>query len=107
MDSVDNIEKCVICLKEFTTEMPKIQVREKGIQSLIKFNKIRKNEILKELLSVKSEESPVLVHKECRRDFTDIKRSLKTNTSTEENLTITITFKYRVMQLENSMLLLW
>ena len=79
MDEEDNTEKCIICSRQFTTEKPKIQVGEKGIQSLLRFSKLRKNETIEKLLMTKSDASPILIHKDCRRDFTDIKRSLKTN----------------------------
>ena len=69
MEEEDNIEKCVICENEFTIEMPKVQVREKGIQSLLKFSGVRKNEVLEQFLTTRNKESPVLVHRDCRRNF--------------------------------------
>ena len=83
MEEEDNIEKCVICENAFTIEMPKAEVGEKGIQSLLKFSRIRKNEVLEKFLTTRNKESPVVVHRDCRRNFTDIKRSLKTKVSAD------------------------
>ena len=59
---------------------PKICVGEKGIQSLLNFCKLRQNESIEERLERDVEAAAqILVHKSCRRDFTDKKRSFRTN----------------------------
>ena len=68
-------ENCVICLKEFSAENPPTKVGERGLSTLIDFSERRNRTTLKQYLN-KLQKEEVLVHKNCRRDFTDIKRSL-------------------------------
>ena len=98
MDEEHNIDRCIICFEDFTEVKPKIQVGEKGIRSLLNFSKIRKNELLEQLLKTQIEKKvPVLAHKNCHRDFTDIKRSLKTpETNAQDDQTPTSTKHLRL-----------
>ena len=92
MDDEEVIEKCIICLEGFTEENPKIKVEEKGIQTLLNFSKIRKIETVEQSLKANIEKiAAVLVHKNCRRDFTDIKRSLRITETTQDDRTPTST----------------
>ncbi|KAG1655293.1 hypothetical protein GQR58_024613 [Nymphon striatum] len=76
MTEENSNERCIICLKDFITDKIKVQVGEKGIQSLIKFSRIRKHENLEHQLKACTENNTIVsVHKNCRRDFTDIKRT--------------------------------
>ena len=80
MEEESKSEKCIICLEGFTVQNPKICVGEKGIQSLLNFCKLRQNESIEERLGRDVEAAAqILVHKSCRRDFTDKKRSFTTN----------------------------
>ena len=80
MEEESKSEKCIICLEGFTVQNPKICVGEKGIQSLLNFCKLRQNESIEERLERDVEAAAqILVHKSCRRDFTDKKRSFTTN----------------------------
>ena len=92
MDDEEVIEKCIICLEGFTEENPKIKVGEKGIQTLLNFSKIRKIETVEQSLKANIEKiAAVLVHKNCRRDFTYIKRSLRITETTQDDRTPTST----------------
>ena len=66
-------ENSVICLKGFKAEILSTKVGEKGLLTSLEFSK-RCNYMQ---LEQKLEKKEVLVHKKCRRDFTDIKRSLQ------------------------------
>jgi len=78
-------EHCVICHCGFDPlDYPSIEVGKKGIESLIKFSKRRNYKKLRSYLSktIKNNEEmdiqqKIFVHKNCRRDFTDIKRSFQ------------------------------
>ena len=70
--------ECIICEDGFTNKNLKICVGLKGIHSLLHSCEIRKDKIIKERLKIVIQNNtPTLVHKICRRDFTDKKRSLK------------------------------
>ncbi|KAG1650221.1 hypothetical protein GQR58_028237 [Nymphon striatum] len=76
MTEENSNKRCIICLKDFITDKIKVQVGEKGIQSLIKFSRIRKHVNLKHQLKACTENNTIVsVHKNCHRDFTDIKRT--------------------------------
>ena len=79
-------EKCVICLQIFSAEFPPIQVGKKGLDTLINYSERRNFMNLKNYLIKKCscEEVKVLVHKNCRRDFTDIKRALQITEQTPQ-----------------------
>jgi len=68
-------DKCVICFQEFDDDNPHLQLSEKGISTLISHSKLRNHRMLKKHLKrCVRNNLKVLVHKICRRDFTDIKR---------------------------------
>ena len=70
--------ECIICDDGFTNKNPKICVGEKGMHSLLHSCEIRKDKIIEERLKFAIQNNtPILVHKMCRRNFTDEKRSLK------------------------------
>ena len=87
MEEDRNSERCIICLVEFTIENPKICVGDKGIQSLLNFCEFRQNENLKGRLErdVQSAKQ-ILVHKSCRRDFTDKRRRTEETTTQDVDL---------------------
>ena len=65
-----NPDLCVICQK--TLDEPLIQVRLKGLETLIEYSeKKNSKELHKRLMEQLDEEKPnVRVHKDCRRDLT-------------------------------------
>ena len=69
-------EKSVIYLKGFIAEILSTKVGEKGLLTSLEFSKQCNYMQLEQYLK-KLEKKEVLVHKKCRRDFTDIKRSLQ------------------------------
>ena len=77
---------CVICKLSFEDEKP-ITVLKKGILTLIKYSELRGRlelgSFLTECISVAPIRT-VLVHKKCRRDFTDQKRRAETNVEETE-----------------------
>lgn len=68
---------CVICKKEFNGTNVPVTVTDKGIRTLIRYSAEQGFLELKAYLTTCMNETPpvqVLVHKGCRRDFTDPKR---------------------------------
>ena len=64
--------QCIICEDGFTNENPKICAGEKGMHSLLHSCEIRKDKIIEERLKFAIQNNtPILVHKMCRRNFTD------------------------------------
>ena len=77
--------ECIICDDGFTNKNPKICVGEKGMHSLLHSCEIRKDKIIEERLKFAIQNNtPILVHKMCRRNFTDEKRSLKASETSHE-----------------------
>ena len=71
-----DVTKCVLSLDDFDKEKPQIQLREKVFSSIIDFCKIRNHGKLESQLKRCVElKTQVLVHKNYRGDFTDIKRT--------------------------------
>ena len=72
-------ERCVICHNGFAFEdNSKVCVGEKGISSLLNYCEIRENTIIAARIKNRVESNwSIYVHKNCRRDFTDKKRSFK------------------------------
>ena len=72
--------ECIICEDGFTNENPKTCIGEKVMHSLLHYCEILKDKIIEERLKFDIQNNtPILVHKICRRDFPDKKRSLKTS----------------------------
>ena len=66
---------CTICCQGFSSDEPSVRVSNKGLNTLVQFAELHSNFALKDHFTRKLEQSiPVLVHKNCRRDFTDKKR---------------------------------
>ena len=63
-------------MKGFIAEIPPTKVGEKGLLTLNEFSKQRSYTQLKQYLKKLEKKKEVLVHKKCRRDFTNI-RSLQ------------------------------
>ena len=67
-------KKCVICLKSFLSS-EKVVVGSKGLNTLLHYCKLRECPDLESHISKCTEQNvEVLVHKDCRRKFTDMKR---------------------------------
>ena len=77
-----NAEACAICQLE--TEDNLTKVGDKGLNTLLQFCKSRSNaELAGYLNALKANDSPILVHKECRKDFTNArKKSIASDSST-------------------------
>ena len=69
--------KCVLCKNDFTESDPSVQVRQKGLNTLIRISAERNMEALN--IYLQEVDSSVLVHHECRRRFVDTRKR-----STEE-----------------------
>ena len=70
--------ECMICEDGLTNENPKTCVGEKGMHSLLHSCEIQKDKIMEERLKIAIQnKTPILVHKICRRYFTNKKWSLK------------------------------
>ena len=74
-----NQELCAIC-QNINEDDQLIQMCLKGLNTLIEYCGIRKHEDLENYLKEQeaSERQHVLVHKNCRRDFTNPRRSADT-----------------------------
>lgn len=74
-----NEDSCVICNQRFIGDEKSVNVTKKGLLTLISFSEKRGLLDLKNYLNERISATPiakVLVHAECRRDFTDQKRLL-------------------------------
>lgn len=70
-------DRCVICLQEFEHSLPKVNVFEKGLANLIRISKERDMPRLNEyLLDMRANNGKVSVHHQCRRKFTDTRKSM-------------------------------
>ena len=68
-------DKCVICLKEFNSSSPEVNVFSKGLSKLINLSKERKMDALHSYLTETcNSNGKVLVHHDCRRKFTDARK---------------------------------
>ena len=74
-----NQEPCVIC-QNINEDDQIIQVRLKDLKTLIEYCEIRKQKDLENYLKEQeaSRKQHALVHKNCRRDFTNSRRSTDT-----------------------------
>ena len=81
-----NQELCVIC-QNINEDDQFIQVRLKGLNTLIEYCEIRKHNDLENYLKEQesSEKQHVLVHANCRRDFTNLRRSTDTIQQQKDN----------------------
>ena len=69
-------EKCVICLKSFLSSQ-KVVVGSKRLNTMLHYCKLREWSVLESYISKCIEQkAEVLVHKDCRRNFTDMKRKV-------------------------------
>ena len=71
-------EDCVICHKEFVDGADKVEVGKKGLATLIEFSKKRDDSDLYDYLTsiANSENCKIKVHKNCRWDYTNKRRSI-------------------------------
>ena len=74
-------DRCVICCSEDMENLS--SVRSKGLSSLIEYSGLRENDkMLDYLQSCQENQRKVVVHKECRRNFTNARRSEVPSVST-------------------------
>ena len=97
MDEGHNIEHCcIICKKGFEKEKP-VVVSRKGTLTLLRFSekhgRLELAGYLNELISTTPMRT-ILVHKICRRDFTDVKR-IHENVELEEDVKVPCTKRLR------------
>ena len=81
-------DSCVICKLGFHNEKP-VKVTEKGMLSLISYSEKRGKPELHTYLTECVSKTPigtVLVHQNCRRDFTDPKRGVRMCSNAEDQL---------------------
>ena len=81
-------DSCVICKLGFHNEKP-VKVTEKGMLSLISYSEKRGKPELYTYLTECVSKTPigtVLVHQNCRRDFTDPKRGVRMCSNAEDQL---------------------
>ena len=79
-------EDRVICHKEFVDGADKVEVGKKGLATLIEFNKKRNDSNLYDDLTsiAKSENCKIKVHKNCRQDYANKRRSIDLSDKREE-----------------------
>ena len=75
---------CVISCNSFSETEDQITVTKKGIRGIIKYCGLRKNESLQKYLE--SQPNVVLVHEECRKNFTRARGLAESQSDSDSNL---------------------